>query len=103
MISKIIEDDTSHDHLPDYSMSIEGDNVVFRPKRKTEAVASFHFQALRLIKPGTHDEARRLAPGWDIYVLENEWRTWVRDKAIEVKDADKHFLAFCHKRGAYKN
>ena len=51
----------------------------------------------------THDEARRLAPGWDVYVLENEWRSWVHDKAIDVKDADKHFLAFCKKRGAYKN
>ena len=25
------------------------------------------------------------------------------DKAIDVKDADKHFLAFCKNRGAYTN
>ena len=102
LISKIIEDDAAHDHLPDYTMSIESDNVVFRPKG-AEAVVAPPFLALRFRKPDTHDEARRLAPGWDVYVLENEWRSWVHDKAIDVKDADKHFLAFCNKRGAYQN
>jgi hypothetical protein len=34
--------------------------------------------------------------------LENEWRSWVLEKAISVKDPDKHVLAFCKKRGAYK-
>jgi len=101
LISKIIEDDGAHDHLPDYVMSIEGDNVVFRPKG-AEAVVSLPFQALRLKKLDTHDTARRLAPGWDIHALEGEWRSWVLDKAIDVKDADKHFLAFCKKRGAYR-
>lgn len=101
LISKIIEDDGAHDHLPDYAMRIEGDNVVFRPKG-SEMVIAPPFQALQLIKLGTHDAARRLAPGWDIYVLESEWRLWVRDKAIDVKDADMHFLAFCKKRGAYQ-
>lgn len=102
LISKIIEDDLAHDHLPDYVMSIENDNVVFRPKR-AEVVVSPPFQALRFKKPDTYHDARRLAPGWDIYVLENEWRSWVNDKAIDVKDADKHFLAFCSKRGAYQD
>jgi hypothetical protein len=102
LISKIIEDDAVHDHLPDYTMNIESDNVVFRPKGAGAVVAP-SFLALRFRKPDTHDEARRLAPGWDVYVLENEWRSWVHDKAIDVKDADKHFLAFCNKRGAYQN
>jgi plasmid replication initiation protein len=102
LISKIIEDDLAHDHLPDYVMSIENDNVVFRPKR-AEVVVPPASQALRFKKPDTYHDARRLAPGWDIYVLENEWRSWVNDKAIDVKDADKHFLAFCSKRGAYQD
>jgi len=88
--------------LPDYSITIEGDNVVFRPK-ETDSVVALPFQALRFKKLDTHDVARRLAPGWDVYVLESEWRSWVHDKAIDVKDADKHFLAFCKKRGAYKH
>lgn len=102
LLSKIIEDDDAHDHMPDYGMTIEGDNVVFRPKAE-EAVVALSFQALRLANSDTQDQARRIAPGWDIYVLENEWRSWVHDKAIEVKDPDKHFLAFCRKRGAYTN
>jgi hypothetical protein len=57
---------------------------------------------LRLRNHDTHDYARKLAPGWDTYGLESEWRSWVHDKAIEVKDPDKHFLAFCKTRGAYK-
>jgi hypothetical protein len=68
LLGKIIEDDTAHDHMPDYVMSIEGDNVVFRPKA-AEAVVALPFQALRFKKLETLDEARRLAPGWDVYVL----------------------------------
>jgi len=101
LLSKIIDDDDAHDHMPDYRMTVEGDNVVFRPKSH-EVVAALPFNALRLRHADTHDMARRFAPGWDIYVLENEWRGWVYGKAIEVKDSDKHFLAFCKNRGAYQ-
>jgi hypothetical protein len=98
LLFKIIDDDALHNHLPDYSLSIDGDNVVFRPKG-AKAVPASPFQFLSFRKPDTHDQARMLAPGWDIYALENEWRSWVHDKAIDVKDADKHFLAFCKNRG----
>lgn len=102
LLGKIIEDDDAHDHMPDYRMTIEGDNVVFRPKIEGSVIA-LPSQALRLKKLDTHDMARKLASGWDIYALENEWRGWVHDKAIEVKDPDKHFLAFCKSRGAYQD
>ncbi|MCL7466629.1 replication initiator protein A [Phaeovulum sp. NW3] len=102
LIGKIIEDDMHHDHMPDYRMSIEGDNVVFRPK-SGEVVLPLPFPALRFRNLDTHEVARSLAPGWDVYGLEDEWRSWVHEKAIEVKDPDKHFLAFCKKRGGYQN
>jgi hypothetical protein len=88
--------------MPDYRMTIEGDNVAVRPKEEA-TVFALPMQVLRLQKPDTHAMARCLAPGWDIYGLENEWRAWVQDKGIEVKDPDKHFLAFCKSRGAYKD
>ena len=98
LLLKIIEDDQTHNHMPDYWMEIDPDNVTFRPKSE-EAVVATPLQYLRLQQAGTHDEARRIASGWDVYALEQEWRMWVHDKAIEVKDPDKHFLAFCKKRG----
>ena len=102
LIGKIIEDDREHNHMPDYSFALDGDTVQVRPKKETlQSALPLPLSALRLA-PDTHDDARRLAPGWDMHVLEQEWRSWVLEKGIEVKSPDKHFLAFCKKRGAYK-
>ena len=103
LVGKIIEDDLQHDHMPDYVFAIDGDNMLIKPKKPTTQTAlPLGLSSLRLA-PDTHEEARRLAPGWDMYHLENEWRSWVLEKSIEVKNPDKHFLSFCKKRGAYKN
>lgn len=102
LIGKIIDDDEQHDHMPDYSFTIEEDVVIVRPKKGTPQTAlPLPLSSLRLA-PDAHEDARRLAPGWDMHVLEQEWRSWVIEKGIAVKDPDKHFLAFCKKRGAYK-
>ena len=102
LLGKIIEDDAEHDHMPDYAFVIEGDIVIVRPKKgRQETALPFLLSSLRL-EPDTHGEARHLAPGWDMYHLENEWRSWVLKKGIAVKNPDKHFLSFCKKRGACK-
>lgn len=102
MIGKIIEDDEQHDHMPDYTFAIEGSNAIIRPKKKRlQSTLPLPISFLHL-DPDTHEEARRLAPGWDMYHLEDEWRVWVIEKGIVVKDPDKHFLAFCKKRGPYR-
>jgi plasmid replication initiation protein len=100
LLGKIIADDQDHDHMPDYAMTIDEECVVVRPKSSDSVVGPSH-KALRLSGADIHQAARSLAPGWDIYALEGEWRAWVHGKAIEVKDPDKHFLAFCKRRGAY--
>ena len=42
--------------------------------------------------------ARLVAPGWDVYVLEGEWRAWMQDGGLDApKDADKAYLGFCRK------
>lgn len=102
LLGKIIEDDEQHDHMPDYTFTIEDDVVIIRPKKETlQSALPLPLSSLRL-DSDTHDEARRLAPGWDMHHLEEEWRSWVIGKGITVKNPDKHFLAFCKKRGAYK-
>ena len=85
-----------HDHLPDYSITIEGDLVVFRNREtmKPRAQVSFPF-----IDPETYNEVRAVAPGYDPYYLEQEWRDWWVDSGcIELQNPDKAFIAFCKKR-----
>jgi plasmid replication initiation protein len=102
LLGKIIADDSQHGHMPDYGFLIEDDIVIVRPKKEThQSALLLPVSSLRLAAD-THEDARRLAPGWDMHHLEDEWRSWVLEKAISVKDPDKHFLSFCKKRGAYK-
>ena len=50
------------------------------------------------LRPDTFEAARRAAPGWDIYQLELEWRSWMSDGGLDApKDADRAFLGFCRK------
>lgn len=102
LIGKIIEDDTAHDHMPQYRFCFEGDNVVVRPK-KDQAVNPLPSSALRINEDETFDAARRLAPGWDVRALLDEWREWVQKKGIIVQNPDANFLSFCKTRGPYKS
>lgn len=50
------------------------------------------------LRSESHEKARDLAPGWDVYVLETEWRNWMHDGGLDApKDADKAYLGFCRK------
>jgi hypothetical protein len=33
----------------------------------------------------TFEKARRVAPGWDVYFLEGEWREWIAKKGQPEK------------------
>ena len=101
LIGKIIEDDKAHDHMPQYKFGFEGDNVIVRPKRE-QVIERLPHSVLTLDQDKVFDAARRLAPGWDIRVLANEWREWVNKKGIVVQDPDANFLSFCKHRGPYK-
>ena len=49
----------------------------------------------------TYKVAAKVAKGWDIYVLEREWRDWLATK--ENPDySPASFVAFCKKRGPCK-
>ena len=98
MISKVIKDNTEQQYIPDYTFSLDGDLLTIRPI-KTEVRAA---STLPQLKPSTYDDARLYARGWDIRVLESEWRSWVMDKEIQVKNPDANFISFCKTRGPYK-
>lgn len=97
MISKVIRDNDDQSYIPDYTFSLTGDLLTVRPKRKQMNTFS-----LAPLNPDTYEEARYHAQGWDIRVLENEWRTWVADKEIQVRNPDANFIKFCKQKGPYK-
>lgn len=99
LVSKIIDDDILYDHLPEYSLRFEGNVLEVRPKAEREELV-LPPGALSLSADAI-EAARKLAPGWDVYLLQDEWRSWVTKKEIVVREADPHFLSFCRARGGY--
>lgn len=45
----------------------------------------------------TYEKAKKVAPGWDVYALEHDWREWIADKE-RPKNPDAAFVGFCKQR-----
>lgn len=101
LLQTVIADDLKHDHMPGYSFKLEGDMVEMRPKTPQQLpLLPPHAAAIHLSE-STYEEGRRSAPGWDIYGLEAEWRDWLAKKSIVPRSPERHFVAFCKRRGQY--
>lgn len=85
-----------YDHLPDYSVSIDlaGDMVTFRNRGSMPAASPSPAWEGSLDAEAYHD-ARQVAPGWDVYHLEAEWRRWLGENEIEPRHPARHFVRFC--------
>jgi hypothetical protein len=102
LVTKIIEDDAQHDHMPRYAFTLDGEILTVRPKIDPKPAQLALSVSLLRISDGARERCKSLASGWDVYALEADWRGWVDEKAIPVKDADAHFTAFCKKRGSLR-
>ncbi len=100
MMTKIINDNAVHGHIPEYDFVVDGDFIDI-VRRETQSPPLPSSRRL-VISDDAREQAKKVARGWDIYALEVEWRDWVSGKAIEVQAPDAHFLAFCKKRGPFK-
>jgi plasmid replication initiation protein len=84
-------------HLPDYQVFFDGseDMVTFqnRGTMKFAGVETERWDGL--LGAEAHNDARRHAPGWDPYYLEQEWRTWLGQNEIIPKHPERHFVSFC--------
>lgn len=83
-----------HDHLPDYSVRLEEDSVVFKNRGTMHITAAPSDIYIPPLVPETYDLAREVAPGWDVRVLESEWREWVSEAP---RSPDAAFIGFCRK------
>ncbi|KMK63837.1 replication initiator protein A [Puniceibacterium sp. IMCC21224] len=87
----------THNHLPDYLVAYDEvrDMVIFKGRGTVVAIDPAEKVFIPPLSSETYDHARRVAPGWDVRVLEQEWRSW----ADEIpKNADAAFLGFCKRR-----
>ena len=100
LLSTICEEDNQHSHIPDYSVTVDGENVRFTNRQSVKSPAIpkkahnfpiFDFEV--------YHDAKTVAPGYDVYFLEQEWREfWVDSGKPELREAGAAFIAFCKRR-----
>ena len=94
LVSNITTQDAEFNHMPDYSVRLVDNQVIFQNRRSNIKVNDLSFSARVALKGETIEEARRVAPSWDVYHLESEWRTWMAS-GTPPKNPDQAFLGFC--------
>ncbi len=93
---------TKNNHLPDYIVSLdnEKDIVTFHnrnkmPKQRIKQSA----EDFPILKTDTMDKARKAAPAYDIYFLEQEWLCfWSDSGKPKLDNPDAAFIGFCKNR-----
>ena len=68
MIKKLVE----HDHLPDYTVGLDDEIVLFRSRERLAEMEDARFPPL---DPDIYNDARIVAPGYDPHFLEREWQS----------------------------
>ncbi len=103
LVGNVIEEDQEFAHFPDYSVTLDDDeNVVFTNRNVAKPNLPSAIPTVPSLDAETYHDARAIAPGWDIYKLEEEWRLWITEPPY---NADAAFLGFCRRwveqRGAH--
>ena len=106
LVGKVIKDDVENNHMPDYSVRIDereggsDDIVVFQSRGSIPAITSGGTVAaeVRPLLPDIYHDARLVAPGWDVYELERQWRLWMEMSDAEPpRKPEAAFVGFCRK------
>jgi hypothetical protein len=98
LVGVICEEDSQHSHMPDYAVSFDGRNVRF-VNRNTMPVQPAAVIDYPRLDPETYHDARTVAPGYDVYKLEEQWQAfWVDSGKPELKSPDAAFIGFCKSR-----
>jgi plasmid replication initiation protein len=99
LVGMICAEDAEHSHMPDYAVTIEGDNVRFCNRNTMKSLPSPEQPRFPLLDPETYHDARTVAPGYDVHYLEREWQSfWYESGQPELKNPDAAFLGFCRSR-----
>ena len=94
LVLSIVRQDGQHAHMPDYAVKMEDDMVIFTNRRSDQTENAAPMLSYIRLNPEAYHEARAVAPGWDVYVLEQEWREWMTEPP---RDPNAAFIGFCKK------
>lgn len=105
LVARVVEDDRRNDHMPDYRVRMEekdgqgADIVVFENRGSIPSpLGQDASAAIPPLDPDTYHDARLEAPGWDVYELERQWRSWLDMSGAEPpRKPDAAFIGFCRK------
>ncbi|WP_282611059.1 replication initiator protein A [Pelagibius sp. Alg239-R121] len=98
MLTKIIEDNKKHGHIPDYTFELNGDLVKVRPRDSfteiyTETTNTSQIDMI-FLKSETFETARTFAAGYDLHFLEREWRNMMTQKKAMPEKPDGAFIGY---------
>lgn len=106
LLENIITDDKEHNHLPDYSIRYarrsdgeENKNMIEFKNRKPKKIHDPMLIDFPILNPDTYEKARKAAPQFDVYYLEQEWHEmWVSRGKEKLTNPDGAFISFCKRR-----
>lgn len=91
---RALRDLAAGDHLPDYSVSLQDDMVVFASRGSIPALEDAIQPWAGPLDPSVYDQIREVAPSFDAYVIEHEWRYWLGENEITPQHPERHLLKF---------
>lgn len=103
VFKQLVKNLVQNNHLPDYSLSLESEKVTFLNKNHEKMDQWYNPESdtqtqYPKLNERTYELARKVAPGYDVYYLEQEWFDfWYRRGRKRLNNPDAAFMAFCKK------
>jgi plasmid replication initiation protein len=98
LVTAIADLDARHGHIPDYSIQLDEDCVTFTNRGTMDRRPKANTGQPPALPASAYDAAREAAPGWDVYQLEQAWRSWMADGGLDApRSPKKAFVGFCVK------
>lgn len=98
LLRAIVARDKQYGHMPDYSVDLSDDDMIVFQSRHGNLGNPQLFELPMQIRPETHLAAREAAPGWDVYLIEQEWREWASNGPSDaLRNPDQAFIGFCRR------
>ena len=102
LLKNIIEQNNQHQHFPDYFISYNNDTdlIIFKNRDAWwKDKPNDPERSLPALDTETYEKAKKVAPQFDIYSLEHEFKEWwIKSNKPVPNDLEKAFLGFCRRR-----